>query len=86
MPGFQLSSDTIYARNVAADVTSSTITAVAAQVEHGAMVAITPDDAGPAAEGHEVNLEIGANVNTITVTAPNRTDTRTYTVTINRGS
>ena len=84
MPGFQLGSDTSYVRNVAADVTSTTVTAVASQAEHGATVTITPTDADPATDGHQVNLETGANVITITVTAPNGSDTRSYTVTVNR--
>ena len=77
-----------------ADVANSTsVTTVAAtQAFSGGSSAVTisaggvSDDADPATDGHQVNLAVGANVITITVTAPNGSDTRIYTVTVNRAS
>ena len=70
-----------YTADVAHRVSSLTVTAIANQ--SAATVAIRPEDAD-VATGHQVNLAVGANTITITVTAQDGTTTRIYTVTVTR--
>lgn len=65
-------------------ITNVTITAQADRSE--ASITISPTDADPHTDGHQVDMSEGANTITITVTASNaRISGRTYTVTV-RGS
>ena len=74
-----------YERYVAADVSTVTISAIAAQASGGATVAISPKDADSGAGDHQVDVEDdGMTEITITVTAPNGVVTRVYTVTLIR--
>ena len=70
-----------YTADVAHRVSSLTVTAMANQ--SAATVAIRPEDAD-VATGHQVNLAVGANTITITVTAQDGTTIRIYTVTVTR--
>ena len=74
---------TSYQFGVANLVTRVTVAGVA--VDASATVAYSGTDADDVAGGHQVDLSVGANVVTVTVTA---TDSRTrdYTVSVNRGS
>ena len=74
---------TSYQFGVANLVTQVTVAGVA--VDASATVAYSGTDADDVADGHQVDLSVGANVVTVTVTA---TDDRTrdYTVSVNRGS
>ena len=76
--------------DVAADVATITVTATPAFSGGSPAGAISAggvsDDADPTTDGHQVDLSTGANVTTITVTAPNGSDTRTHTVTVNRAN
>lgn len=81
-PAFHKSS-VEYSAEVANAITNVSITAVADRSE--ASVAISPTDADPNTDGHQVDLSEGANTITITVTPSNtRISGRTYTVTIRR--
>ena len=75
---------TSYAAGVDSGVTSTTLTAVASAP--GATVAIAPADADAGTEGHQIGLERGVNVITITVTAEDGTTTETYTVAVTRAA
>ena len=70
-----------YTADVAHRISSLTVTAMANQ--SAATVAIRPEDAD-VATGHQVNLAVGANTITITVTAQDGTTIRIYTVTVTR--
>ena len=82
------SDTTTYTAMVANDV--ETLTFSATKSDDGASVAYldsdgnTLDDADTAA-GHQVPLDVGANVITVRVTAEDGTTTETYTVTVTRG-
>ncbi len=84
-----------YTAEVANDVDVTTITYEQAFTDGLAAVAISATDEGGGiklndfdggTDGYQVNLATGENVITITVTAPNGTDTYAYTVTITRAS
>ena len=72
---------TVYAANVGHDVESMTVTAMASDQ---AGIRISPPDAEPDVEGHQVNLVVGDTVIEVMVTARDGNTTRTYTVTITR--
>ena len=74
---------TDYEVDVASDVTQATITATAS--DSGAAVAYSDTDADLNTQGHQVNLLVGRNAVTVTVTAADTTTTEIYTVSINRG-
>lgn len=74
-PGFN-ADVTAYTATVANTVTTITVTAV--PDETGATAAVVP--------ANPVALDLGANTITITVTAPNGTTTRDYTVVVTRGA
>ena len=81
-PAFRKSS-VEYSAEVANAITNVSITAVADRSE--ASVAISPTDADPHTDGHQVALSEGANTITITVTPSNtRISGRTYTLTVRR--
>ncbi len=81
-PAFHKSS-VEYSAEVANAITNVSITAVADRSE--ASVAISPTDADPNTDGHQVALSEGANTITITVTPSNtRISGRTYTLTVRR--
>ncbi|WP_419865408.1 cadherin-like beta sandwich domain-containing protein [Candidatus Poriferisodalis sp.] len=69
-----------YAAEVAADVESVTVSAVAA--DERASVTVLPADADPVADAHQVSLSVGANVVTVTVVVGEVM--RTYTVLLTR--
>ena len=62
-------------------------TAIIAATAHdgGASPVITPVDADPSVDGHQVSLAAGSNEVTVTVTAEDGTTTKVYTVSVNRG-
>ena len=62
-------------------VTSTAVTAMA--TDDGASVTITPADAD-AADGHQVNLELGENTISVIVASSDGTTTTTYMVTVLR--
>ena len=77
----------------AADTTSYTagvensveqVTIAASTRDSGAGLAYSPEDADPDADGHQVNLVVGPNTVTVTVSARDTTTTKAYTLTINR--
>ena len=74
---------TSYQFGVANLVTQVTVAGVA--VDASATVAYSGTDADDVADGHQVDLSVGANVVTVTVTATGD-HTRDYTVSVNRGS
>ena len=76
------SGTTSYAEDVGNDVSSTTVTATA--TDAGAGVTIAPADADAAA-GHQVDLAVGDNTVTATVTAEDGT-TLAYTVTVTRAA
>ena len=58
---------------------------ISAQAGHpSAGIAFSHDDANTAAEGHQVNLSVGDNVISVTVTAEDGLSTGTYTLTVTR--
>ena len=71
---------TLYSHEVAVTVTRVTVAAEARQLLAG-VTGITPDDADPGADGHQVNLIDGRGTVTLTVTAQDGT-TKTYTVNV----
>ena len=87
VPGFD--SDVNYTpygvqRGVAASVTQATIEGVAADPD--ASVAYVGTDAADATDGHQVNLSEGRNEVSIVVTSADGIRTRTYVLSVNRGS
>ncbi|MCY4572352.1 MAG: cadherin-like beta sandwich domain-containing protein [Gemmatimonadetes bacterium] len=72
-----------YTASVGNDVESTTVTATANDA--GAGVAISPDDADDATDGHQIDLDVGDNEITVTVTAANG-GTADYTVTVTRAA
>ena len=80
-PAFASGVDT-YTAEVASDVGSTTVTATANDAN--ATVAIMPADADASMVGHQVDLAVGANTITATVTAEDGTTTMAYTVTVTR--
>ena len=81
--GFQ-SDHTDYAVGVANTVT--TVTVVAARADSNSRVEYSSEDADGNTEGHQVNLDVGLNSFTITVTAEDGVTTREYKLDIGRGS
>ena len=71
-----------YALRVDNDVASVTVAAVAS--EPAARVTITPADADPDTEGHQVALDEGANVVTVAVAATDGLATAVYTLEVSR--
>ena len=71
-----------YGLGVAHDAASATVAAVAA--EPVAQVTITPADADPDAEGHQVSLDRGSNVVTVAVAATDGVAEAVYRLTISR--
>ena len=69
-----------YTANVGRGVTETTVSASA---DTGSTVVITPADSDTNTDGHQVDLDRGANTITVTVSKPGLT-TRSYTVTVNR--
>ena len=69
-----------YTANVGRGVTETTVSASA---DTGSTVVITPADADTNTDGHQVDLDRGANTIAVTVSKPGLT-TRSYTVTVNR--
>ena len=83
-PAFS-STQITYSAEVANTVGQVTVTAAANHA--GAQVIITPADADDnEANGHQVNLEPGANTITVNVTAADGTTKKVYTITVNRGA
>ena len=73
-----------YAMDVTNDVTMATI--VATPTDADAMVAYTgTTDADATTDGHQVALNVGVNVTTVTVTASDGMTSKAYTVTVTRG-
>ena len=70
-----------YAANVAIDITMATIVATATSEE--ATVAYSGEDADPATDGHQVDLDVGDNEITVTVAAGDETQAE-YMVTVTR--
>ncbi len=64
-------------------VDQATITPVVS--DDDASFEVTPEDADTNTEGHQVDLDAGANTVTVEVTADDDTTTRTYTLEISRG-
>ena len=64
--------------------TDARITVTAAPVHASATVAITPADADANTAGHQVDLAVGANTVTVTVTAADGATTKAYEVVVTR--
>ena len=60
------------------------VTIAASTRDPGAGLAYSPADADPDTDGHQVNLVVGPNTVTVTVSARDTTTTKAYTLTINR--
>ena len=60
------------------------VTVTAASDDPGARVEITPSDTDPDAGGHQVDLNVGDNAITVTVTAADGATARDYQVTVTR--
>ena len=75
---------TSYQFGVANTVSRVTVAGVAADA--GATVAYSGADADGGTDGHQVDLSVGRNGVTVTVTASDGVTTRDYTVSVNRGS
>ena len=73
-----------YVVSVAESVSRTTITASAS--EPAADVSISPDDADPVADGHQIDLNAGANIVTVTVTSTDGRGYSIYRVQVNRAS
>ena len=71
-----------YRLRVDNDVASATVAATA--TEAAAQVTISPADADPGTEGHQVALDVGANPVTVAVAATDGIATAAYTLTIGR--
>ena len=74
---------TEYARNVAGDVTATTVIAVAAQADHGATVSVNPAFTDTQLQQVALNAS-GDTVITVTVTSVNGANTKAYTVTLTK--
>ncbi len=72
-----------YAVGMANSVTTATVGATATDGE--ASLSYNSSDADPDVEGHQVDLSVGLNTFTITVTAPDGVETDEYSVGIGRG-
>ncbi len=75
---------TSYQFGVPSTVTQVTVAGVAADA--AATVAYSGTDADGVTDGHQVDLSVGSNVVTVTVTDRDGGNTRDYTVSVNRGS
>ena len=73
-----------YTTGVASSVATTTVTANS--TDTGATVTISPGDADADTEGHQVDLEEGANTVTVAVESHDTTVNKTYTVVVARGS
>ena len=82
VPGFSADRD-FYQYGVANSVTPVTVAGVA--LDANATVTYSGTDADSGTDGHQVELSVGRNLVTVTVTATDG-DTRDYTVSVNRGS
>ena len=71
-----------YRLRVANDVASVTVEAAA--TDAAAQVTITPADADPGTDGHQVPLAVGSNLVTVAVAATDGVATAAYTLTIGR--
>ena len=78
------SATTSYAASVAHDVAATTVTATTHDA--AARLAVSPADGDANAPGHQVELAVGSNAVTATVTAEDNYTTRTYTVTVTRAA
>ena len=77
-------SDTLeYTADVGSEMASTTVEATATAADAGASVSIAPADANMVEMGHQVDLAVGDNVITVTVTAADGS-TQDYTVTVTR--
>ena len=65
-------------------LSATTVTATATQSGGSSAVVITPADADTNTTGHQVTLDVGDTVITVTVTSSNGDSMRTYTVTVTR--
>ena len=72
-----------YQHGVASTVSQVTIAATTTHAS--ATLAFSGRDANSSSPGHQVNLSAGRNEVTITVTAPDTTTTKTYTLSVNGG-
>ena len=75
---------TTYQHGVASTVSRVTVAGVAADAD--ATEAYSGTDADGVTDGHQVDLSVGSNVVTVTVTSSDGSTTRDYTVSVNRGS
>ena len=75
---------TSYQFGVVSTVTQVTVAGVALDVD--ATVTYSGTDANSGTDGHQVDLSVGSNVVTVTVTDRDGGSTRDYTVSVNRGS
>ena len=66
------------------DHDAATVTLAAAATEDAAQLTITPADADPDAEGHQIALDVGFNRVTVAVAATDGLATAVYTLTISR--
>ena len=73
-------------RDYTADVDHDveTITVAAAPTDSNALAEVTPDDADPHREGHQVKLAVGVNVVAVDVTAENSATKTRYTLNVTR--
>ena len=74
---------TEYEVSVAYEVETVTVTAIASDSGASAVV-VSPGDSNASTAGHQVPLEVGENVITVTVTAEDASVTGTYTITVTR--
>ena len=70
--------------NAIATVGTEQVTVTTASDDPGASVEITPADADPDADGHQIDLGVGDNAVTVTVTAADGVTARVYEVTVTR--
>ncbi len=66
------------------ETTVSRVTIVAPAARANSAVAVTPGDADPYTDGHQIELREGPNSVTVAVTAPDGVTTKTYTVSVIR--
>ena len=74
---------TEYEVSVTYDVETVTVSAIPSDAGASA-VAVSPDDSSASTMDHQVPLEVGENVITVTVTAEDASVTGTYTITVTR--